>query len=53
MSNLEKIQRIIEHFEITQEHNVYVIRKLKELKQGIINELERTRPKSTKTDLIN
>ena len=40
MSNLEKVQRIIEHFEITQAHNVYVISKLKELEQGIINELE-------------
>ena len=40
MSNLEKVQEIINHFEICQEHNVFVINKLKELEQGIINELK-------------
>lgn len=40
MNSLEKIQEIINHFEVCQEHNVYVVKKLKELEQSIINELE-------------
>jgi len=39
MTNLEKIQEIINHFEVCQDHNVYIIKKLKELEEGIINEL--------------
>ena len=40
MNNLEKVQEIISHFEVCQDHNLYIINKLKELEQGIINELQ-------------
>lgn len=40
MSTLDKVRNILNHFEVTQSHNVYVIKKLEELEQSIINELE-------------
>lgn len=39
-SNLEKVQNIISFCEVTQEHNVFILKKLKELEQSIINDLE-------------
>ncbi len=39
MSNLERVQNLLEFFEVCDDHNRYVINKLKELEQGIINEL--------------
>ena len=40
MSNLDKVRDIINHFQVCQEHNTFIIHKLKELEQGIINELD-------------
>ncbi len=39
MSNLQRVRDILMYFEVCQDHNVYMIKKLKELEQGIINEL--------------
>ena len=41
MSNtLQQIQDLLTYAEVCQEHNVFMIKKLKELEQSVINELE-------------
>ena len=40
MTNLQRVQDLLGLFEVCDDHNIYVIKKLKELEQGIINELE-------------
>lgn len=41
MSNtLEQIQDLLTYAEVSYEHNVFMIKKLKELEQSVINELE-------------
>ena len=41
MSNtLQQIQDLLNYAEVSYEHNVFMIKKLKELEQSVINELE-------------
>ena len=40
MTNLDRVQEIIKYFNVVQEENQYIIKKLEDLEQSIINELE-------------
>ena len=40
MTNLDRVQEIIKYFNVVQEENQYIIKKLEDLEQSIINQLE-------------